>query len=312
MLPSIARPIARRPAILAVAALLAVGFAAPAASAQSPGTAVTVSPSTGLLDGEVVEVHATGYAPVANLASAQCDTPTPVSLSDCDLATASFSAWTDASGAATFTQPLRRLIVTDEGPRDCAVEACYLGVTRIDFPVPDFSTAATAPVAFAEGPTGDGATITLVDPAYLDADPVGAGTVPATVTCETHDMLTVQFRIWQDLGSGSLTSVTSSILVECVPGTPLRITSDLMGTAVPAGPATLLVRVSPILGSDTAWLLTDIQVASNADAVAALLARLADPEDTTVLADFTSTLLFRLEHNPIFAQAFWRAVLAAT
>jgi hypothetical protein len=259
-----------------------------------------------------VEVQASGYPAVANLGSAQCDTPTPISLSDCDLATAAFSTWTDASGAATFTQPLRRLIVTDEGPRDCAFEACYLGVTRINFPVPDFSTAATAPVAFAAAPTEDGATITLVDPAYLDGDPHGAVTVPATVTCETHDMLTVQFRIWQDLGSGSLTSVTSSVLVECVPGTPVRITSDLMGTAMQAGPATLLVRVSPILGTDTAWLLADIEVASNADAVAALLARLADPEDTTVVADFTSALLFRLEHNPIFAQAFWRAVLAAS
>ena len=300
--------IARRTLAAAAAlGLLGAGLATSTAAAQTPSTQITVTPSTGLADGDAVEVQVSGYPPGVQLGTAMCDAAAPLSLADCDTATAVLTG-VDSSGSATFSRSVARFIYTNEGPRDCAVESCWLAAAAVGAFEPDMSTVATAALSFEPTSAMDGLTVTVEPPAYLDEDPRGSVTILATLTCEESDLVHLQFRFWQTLPGGFLRGGTSNIEVPCTAGVPLAISSDLISSNNEAGPAKVMVRASMTTGVGSATLVQDSDVISNADAVAAFLARFADPSDTTAVADFVAALTFRVLYNPIFAQEFWAAV----
>jgi hypothetical protein len=301
--------ILRRTLVAAAAlTLLGTGLASSGAAAQEPATQITVTPSTGLADGDAVEVQPSGFQVGAQLGSAMCDTAVPLSLADCDGGTVVLTGVVPTGSA--FSRSVARFIFTNEGPRDCAVEACWLAVASVDAFGPVTSTTATAPLSFAPTSAMDGITLTVDQPAFLDEDPQGSVTILATLTCEESDLVYVEFRFWQTLAGGFLRSGQSNIEVPCTAGVPLAITSDLISSSNEAGPAEVMVRASMTTGIGSATLVQDIEVISNADAVAALLARFADPTDTTAVADFVAALTFRVLYNPLFAQEFWAAVFA--
>jgi len=120
--------------------VVALGF-----TACSTGPAVSVTPSTGLADGQVVTVRGRGYTPNSSLGMIQCVAGAD-SIDDCDGLTAtSFSA--DARGG--FDKPLtvRRVISHNVGrTTDCARPgACIVASVYIH----GFQGLATAPIQFA-------------------------------------------------------------------------------------------------------------------------------------------------------------------
>jgi hypothetical protein len=128
-----------------VAAIFGVGVATAAPVAAAP--ALTVTPSTGLLDRHVVEAHATGVTPGAQYWITQCD-PAGECTFLVDVAGRPFipsnSSFTKASGTGTITV---RLELRREG---CVPDGCTVGV----FPHPPSGSptpeeVASAPVTFA-------------------------------------------------------------------------------------------------------------------------------------------------------------------
>lgn len=99
--------------------MAAVGMAAAGMAACTAGPAVSVSPSTGLVDGQVVTARGSGYAPNSSLGLIQCVAGAD-SIDDCDGSTAtSFSA--DAQGGFNRPFTVRRVIDHNVGQQtDCA------------------------------------------------------------------------------------------------------------------------------------------------------------------------------------------------
>jgi hypothetical protein len=114
-------------AVLVAATGLTVVMAAPAAAA----IAVTVDPSTGLVDGQPVTVTGTGFAPHASGGTAQCSAAVGQSRDtvDCDLSTSKTGS-ADDDGTASFVLRLKRVISTANGDVDCATAAqpCVVGM----------------------------------------------------------------------------------------------------------------------------------------------------------------------------------------
>jgi hypothetical protein len=110
------------------------------------GPHVSVSPNTGLVDGQTVTVRGSGYAPNSSLGIVQCPTGAD-SIDDCDGRTAhSFSA--DAAG--NYVQPLTVLKVIRRSSigeaTDCSVPGnCIVASVYIH----GFQGLATAPITFA-------------------------------------------------------------------------------------------------------------------------------------------------------------------
>jgi neocarzinostatin family protein len=115
-------------------------------AACDAGPHVSVTPDTGLVDGQTVTVSGGGYSPNSSLGIVQCPTGAD-SLDDCDGRTAhSFSA----DGAGNYVQPLtvqriiRRSSIGEETdcsvPGNCVVASVYIH---------GFQGLATAPIQFA-------------------------------------------------------------------------------------------------------------------------------------------------------------------
>lgn len=305
--------------LTAVAALLGGGLAlAPApAAAQAPGPAATVTPATGLLDLQMVEVQATGFPAGASLGTAMCDGSVPLTLADCDTRAPVFVV-ADGTGAATFQRHVVRFIDTNDGPLDCAFDACVLAVAALVGPVPDPEISVGMPVSFAQVPTTDELAIEVEPGSYLDADPWGRVTVPFTLSCAIDDRVKVEVTVWQARSDGLTEQAYAKLYLPCVAGTTIAATSDLVGYLSgvrgfePGSARVVFGAYGTTVGTGRVELAQEITVASYADTLAALLARLADPEDTTAAEEFWATLLFRVTYNERFAQEFWRAVLAGT
>ena len=136
---------ARMIAIVTVGLLAWVGSGVTSVASAAP--VVTVTPSTDLLDGQIVTITGTAFNPGSTVYAANCP-PGTMTASDCD--TAHFvSVTADGSGAATidyqvhrFFQPPGRSLL------DCAVAACSIGVT--DDPTPGSLRGVLLPVTFAD------------------------------------------------------------------------------------------------------------------------------------------------------------------
>ena len=141
---------------LATAAVAAVGFVAPAGAAAH---AITVTPSTGLSDGQVVTVTGTGFTetPAVNDWSVtECragvlDTPLTLSsaVDNCDVLTQPFTfVHADAQGAISTPFTVHRTITVQNAAVDCLQVACVVLVAQITTASFD---GAGAPISF--GPT---------------------------------------------------------------------------------------------------------------------------------------------------------------
>ena len=106
---------------LAVALLVGVGGAAPAVGGEPvtvrpQAVSISVSPSTGLLDGAAVTVAGTGFAPGVTVHLVQCHTsmvPGPCGENP-------FAAVSDSSGAFTTNITVPRVLYFNFNPYDCA------------------------------------------------------------------------------------------------------------------------------------------------------------------------------------------------
>jgi hypothetical protein len=129
---------------------------------EVPPLTATVEPDTGLLDGQVVAVSASGFsADVLSAGLAQCEAPSQcVGQRSTSVSGGSFSA-------VTFT--VRRMV----NGTDCAVSAgrCFLGVANLTGGGPSFTQVALVPLSFGTAP----------GPPAIVANPT-AGDAQATVS----------------------------------------------------------------------------------------------------------------------------------
>jgi hypothetical protein len=103
-----------------VTGMVALAAAAGMAACHT-GPAVTVTPNTSLVDGQVVTAKGRGYTPSSSLGMIQCVAGAD-SIDDCDGRTAtSFSA--DAQGGFERPFTIRRVITHNSGQQtDCAAQ----------------------------------------------------------------------------------------------------------------------------------------------------------------------------------------------
>lgn len=107
-------------------------FSAPRVPADAP--TATANPSSGLSDGQVVQVEASGFAPNETLWVGQCADISP-DTSVCDSeGRPSVSFTTDAGGNGSTSYTVHRtydgyvVLGGHWGTVDCTVYSCYLGV----------------------------------------------------------------------------------------------------------------------------------------------------------------------------------------
>ena len=141
------------------AVLLATLLMPEGAGAQEEGPAITVTPSTGLEDGQLVTVRGTGFSDVAAIGALQCPpqfagrttfTITEV-LNGCDfISTTSIDA---TGGNLSVTVPVQEVFTSGSASYDCTVRNdCLLLVAGLGGPIG--LVGATAPIRFgAETPT---------------------------------------------------------------------------------------------------------------------------------------------------------------
>jgi len=118
---------------LGLTSALALGLAAAVGSvpAQAADAAVTVTPSTGLVDGQTVSVDATGLTPNSGQDLGEC-TLTPAQEAAC---TSLGSTTSDASGSASASVTVHKTFdayvgTTFYGTVDCAaVDFCFIGIS---------------------------------------------------------------------------------------------------------------------------------------------------------------------------------------
>jgi Neocarzinostatin family len=137
-------------AAVAVAAAFGLASCGTPTMPTTPGTgpngeAVTVTPSTGLVDGQTVTVRGSGYSPNASVGIIQCRAPAD-GFDDCSGETASsFSA--DGSGGFVRAHPMTRILEFGNGvEHDCAIpDSCFL----VSVYIHGFQGRAAAPLHFA-------------------------------------------------------------------------------------------------------------------------------------------------------------------
>ena len=268
---------------------------------SAPVPTVVVDPDTDLHDGDGVDVQIIDFPENAQVAVVQCQDGVQPSIDTCDLGTLQFTA-VDASGGFALRYGVSRIIVTNSGLFDCAVEACAIAVAGFGTDPPT----ASAPIAFAEEPD-TGLRVAIGDDAFTSGDGRRDGTLTAVVECDEAMTVTVLFDYYQFSSSGAAPRRgSSSVTAPCTPGPPIEMTSDLMGGLDPVSGD---VAIGAVSGTHRAVVTGTVVLDPFSTKLAELQARLADPDDTTVVAEFVSALMFRLAHNPVFALRFWQAVL---
>jgi Neocarzinostatin family len=199
----------RAGALVGVAVVLLIWGAAPAWAAPT----ISVTPSTDLVDDEVVTVSGTGYEPDTQVGLAVCEAD-PLSLADCDLDNIRVPR-TDGGGAFETTFPVRRHIDTDDGITDCAGApgACVLGNGPPELG-PDF---AAVPLSFDPDVPGIPPlrmTAVVSDRAAIDRR-TGQAAVLVTVTCNQAAVVDVVGVLEQSSPRGITRSASTSELGPC-------------------------------------------------------------------------------------------------
>jgi|GEM_PF-6958176 Neocarzinostatin family./Calx-beta domain. len=115
------------------------------ATAIPPRPVVTVSPSTGIADGQELVVRASGFSPHRLVASAPCSANV-AGTSQCDTSSPGLGV-TDSDGNLELRLHAPAVIFTSDGPVDCRIAPgiCVVAVATFD----EFDETAVAPIGFA-------------------------------------------------------------------------------------------------------------------------------------------------------------------
>ncbi len=187
----------RVPIVFLSVLVVLAGFALTAAPA-SASTTVSVTPSTGLHEGDQVAVTATGFTPSAALAIVEC-TSSFASQDDCDLSSAGFAQadQTGSVGPTPFTVYRQIFPTTDPTGFDCAPSNCVLVVANVN----NLSEFAMAALTFdTSGPLPPPLQITAtVDPTGT-FDHAGNITITGTVTCNIPAEVELDVGASQQIG----------------------------------------------------------------------------------------------------------------
>jgi hypothetical protein len=125
----------------------------------APPASATVTPATGLTDGQTVRVDGAGFLPESGVALIQCATAA-VDARRCDTSTLLY-ATADASGGFSTAFTVHRYLETADGRVDCAeAGACKLGLAS----TADVGTTANVALEFASASTPPTPTTTSATP----------------------------------------------------------------------------------------------------------------------------------------------------
>jgi hypothetical protein len=298
---------------LVAVALLAWGLATMTAVAEA-APMISVSPSTGLLDGQTVTVSGTGFRPLATVYVATCP-PTATQPLDCDESNfASLGA--DVDGSVTITYTVHRLIrpSSDPGgaPLDCAHVACRIGATDDPFAAA-LGTDPLVPVTFASPQL------------QVTVEPV------STIDATTNEVVT-RARVICDLAT-SISLVATfrqngierpfAILQEhCDPSRPTELFltgyEPEFGPAFLAAPMTVTITVAPFAPftpepttPDAVTITADSDPWDAGALRDAIVTLLADPANVALRQEMADAIAARARQDPIFAAAFAAALAAA-
>lgn len=139
----------RLAALVGLALVASSGAVVLGASPAFAAPAVTVSPNTGLTNGQSVTISGTGFSAGASVAALECKFP-PAGASSCDLGTLKNPfATADMSGNITGTYTVKQNITVGGSAFDCASSptACTIVVAKLDQ-----SETALGSIAFKTGP----------------------------------------------------------------------------------------------------------------------------------------------------------------
>ena len=197
---------------------------------------MSVTPSTDLVDGQVVTITAAGYTPGTTVFVATCP-PGAVIPTDCD--TGHYLSQTaDDAGVVTIPYDVRRVLLGGiAGPLDCAVATCTIGATGDPFG--SGGSDPQVPITFALPHL----TVTVDTVGTLDA--AGAAVVQAHVSCDIATQISAVSVITQGAEARPFT-----ISVEqCTPGqaTPLFLAGYPTPVSAPLslGSVSVDVTVAP-------------------------------------------------------------------
>ena len=188
-------------AVLGLVGLGVSGMGGVAAGA----TALTVTPSTNLVDGQLVSVSISGFPADTSIAVVECG-PGAIDANGCDLRTLQYLT-TDANGQLVTPFIVAAVLSTFNGTVDCRTAACSVGAGTFDL-----SATAGAPIAF--NPTAP-----LAPPLQLGltVDPTGkvnnrtnVATISGTVTCNRTAIVYVSGELTQLIPFHGVSLVSSS------------------------------------------------------------------------------------------------------
>ena len=289
--------IARRAGVVCALLVIAALVSSPAAAQVAPS--VVVSPSTDLVDGQIVSVEASGFPANTTLAVVECQAGA-TTRSDCDAGTVALLS-SDASGQVATDYATSRVIFTGSlGRLDCATDACVLVVATLNEAV-----VAAAPISFRNTPLPPSPVeIQFEDPHYQEAADIGGTTLRARMSCATTADVTVWFSLRQTNPLGGTTTDSTTITVPCTSGSEVLVFSDLL-LGFEAGAADAAVFAS--IGQPLDAVAGPITIQPHAVVSAALQERLASDPDA--LAELLAVIEWRLSYNPEFSTRFIRAIL---
>lgn len=219
---------------------LALG--APDDGKESVGLPVRADPSTGLVDGQTIEVTGTGFPPGESIGVVMCTKEAGLDhgargVDACNLGR--FAQTTaDADGVATVDFQVRRLVVLDGQEVDCASEAqrCLIGMGMIsDYDqsggvLVDFDPSESLPdppsVTIAGGgPFDDGDRVTVRVEGLDAGTPVGAVVCTADgsrcangvneATVDRDGAAVVEVRLWRVFAAPTWEAATAGRDVDC-------------------------------------------------------------------------------------------------
>jgi hypothetical protein len=168
-------------------------------------TTLTVTPSTDLVDGQLVSVSISGFPATTSIGVVECALGA-VNANGCDLRTLQYPT-TDANGHVVTPFIVGAKLSTANGPVDCRTTACSIGAGTFDQ-----SATAGAPITF--NPTAP-----LAPPLHVGVTVAPNGqvnnrtnvaTIHGTVTCNRAAILDVSGQLTQAIPFHGVSLVSSS------------------------------------------------------------------------------------------------------
>lgn len=245
----------RRLVVLAIAsAVLIVLGVSPAWAAP----AVSVSPSTNLVQGQTVTVRGSGLPPNESEAVLQCVSGGNDVFSFCDIG-GFVSTTTDSNGSFSTSFTVRRILETSQGRVDCASAPgrCIVAVSPFDT-----NYVASTPLSFdPNGPLPVLLDITVTDISAVVKD--NKGIVSGTVTCTAPAFVDIEGRLRQVVHRFFIDAPFEAG-VECDGSTQFAVPFEGANGVIKKGSAEVVLNAfgSSADGDDIFQLDTTIQIRS--------------------------------------------------